>query len=234
MNHGYGYDFRGSGELFLLKKLRGKFNDLQYITIFDVGANSGEYSKEVIKIFNGLNYKIYAFEPSKNTFEVLIKNVNNNYNFLPFNIGFDKTVHSTDLYKTDKERGLSSLFKRNLQFAGLELDKVEKVDLTTIDRFCEENNIDIIDFMKLDIEGNEFFALQGAEKMLKKRKIRYIQFEFGGCNIDSRTYFKDFYYLLSDNYNLYRVLKKGLYPINRYKETLEIFVTTNYLAELKD
>lgn len=234
MNYGYGYDFMESGEINLLYKLENKFKALKNITLFDIGANTGDYSKEVIKIFSGLNYKLYAFEPSRNTFSSLINNVDNNSNFFPFNIGFDKTVNSSHLYTTDKESGLSSLFKRNLGFAGLELDKVEKVYLTTIDKFCEENKINMIDFMKLDIEGNEFFALKGAENMLKTKRIKYIQFEFGGCNIDSRTFFKDFYYLLSDNYNLYRILKKGLYPIACYKETLEIFVTTNYLAEIKD
>lgn len=66
--------------------------------------------------------------------------------------------------------------------------------------------------------------------MICNNKIEVIQFEFGGCNIDSRTYFQDFYYLLKDNYKIYRILKNGLIEIKSYKEIYEIFITINYLA----
>ncbi len=69
--------------------------------------------------------------------------------------------------------------------------------------------------------------------MLNERKIRFIQFEFGGTDIDSRVFFQDFYYLLKDNYSLYRIVKDGLVKIDGYKEKYEIFDTINFLAELK-
>ena len=69
--------------------------------------------------------------------------------------------------------------------------------------------------------------------MLENHKVDFIQFEFGGRNIDSRTYFQDFYYLLKEDYYIYRIVKDGLYKIERYKEMYEAFITTNYLAERK-
>lgn len=69
--------------------------------------------------------------------------------------------------------------------------------------------------------------------MIEDRKIDFIQFEFGGCNIDSRTFFQDFWYLLHDKYNIFRIIPTGLYPIKEYSEMREIFLCTNYLAELK-
>ena len=73
-------------------------------------------------------------------------------------------------------------------------------------------------------------ALQGAIELINNKKIDYIQFEFGGTNIDSKTYFRDFYYLLNSNYKIYRILKDGLFEISTYKETYEIFSAINYLA----
>jgi len=103
-----------------------------------------------------------------------------------------------------------------------------------LDNFCEKNHIDFIDMLKMDVEGHEFRVLQGSKRMLENRKINYIQFEFGGSNIDSRTYFKDFYDLLKKDYTIYRVLADGIRPIGQYNEMLhEIFTTINYLAELK-
>ena len=54
--------------------------------------------------------------------------------------------------------------------------------------------------------------------------------EFGGCNIDSRTYFQDFFYTLHPNYRLHRILRNGIVPIEHYRGTQEIFVTTNFVA----
>lgn len=63
--------------------------------------------------------------------------------------------------------------------------------------------------------------------------IDYIQFETG-CNVDSRTYFRDFFYLLEQKYKIYRVLKDGFYPIKKYGWEHEIFVGANYLAVRKN
>jgi len=107
------------------------------------------------------------------------------------------------------------------------------VTIKTIDSFLTEKKIPYIDFLKLDIEGNELNALFGAQEALKTNKIKSIQFEFGTCNIDSRTFFRDFYNLLSPQYNIYRVLKNGLHHITYYSEYDEVFATINYYAELK-
>lgn len=216
MNYGVGPDFGHSGEEFALKYIKSKI--VEPVIIFDVGANVGEYSLLLSKYFTG---KIYSFEPSIKVFEILkTRNANS------FNIGFSNEETTKILY-SNKDSGLSSVYKRNLLHFNTALDNEESISLTTIDKFCCENHIKKIDFLKLDIEGHELFALKGASKT----NIRFIQFEFGGCNIDSRTYFQDFWYLLKDRYRFYRILKDGLQPINDYSETLEIFTTVNYLLE---
>jgi hypothetical protein len=85
----------------------------------------------------------------------------------------------------------------------------------------------------LDIEGNEFNALLGAKRMIDNGAIDYIQFEFGGCDIDAKVFFRDIFLYLHDKYKIYRILRKGRQEIKIYRELLEIFVTTNYFCELK-
>jgi hypothetical protein len=118
---------------------------------------------------------------------------------------------------------------------GVYLGREEDVEIRRIDTFCKEQGIGRIGFLKLDIEGHEFRALQGASAMIDSGNIDCIQFEFGQCDIDSRTFFQDFYYLLKGNYTIYRILKNGLHEIRGYKETYELFRgTTNYLAIRKE
>ena len=69
--------------------------------------------------------------------------------------------------------------------------------------------------------------------MLKSGLVDALQFEFGGCNIDSKTYFKDFFSLLSTThgFKLYRLApKKRLVEMNRYIEALECFTWQNIVG----
>ena len=108
------------------------------------------------------------------------------------------------------------------------------VPTITIDEFAAEHGLTTIDLLKMDIEGHELEALHGAANLLGAGRIKALTFEFGGCNIDSRTYFQDFWYLLTGyGFRLYRLLPgAGLMPIQKYTEDLESFVTTNYAAIL--
>jgi hypothetical protein len=87
----------------------------------------------------------------------------------------------------------------------------------------------------MDIEGHELFALRGAQKCLANHRIGGLLFEFGFGNINSRTFLKDFWDLLSPDFRIYRVTPSGIpLLINEYYEDLEYFRgATNYIAELK-
>lgn len=231
MNIGGGSDYKNSGELATIKYVSSKFSNNKLVTVFDVGANVGKYSKLLSENFSG-DTNIYSFEPSLVTHSELAKNVRGVKNITPINIGFSDKTGNGVLYSDKKKSGLASIYDRRLNHFGIILKNHEKIKLTTIDEYSRKNNIRRINFLKIDAEGNEFKILKGANKMLSKKKINYIQFEFGGCNIDSRTFLQDFYYLFGKNYKLYRIVKNGIYPLGSYKEHYECFVTTNYLAEL--
>jgi len=119
---------------------------------------------------------------------------------------------------------------RRLSHFDIDLNYKELIHLESLDNFCKDKGINHINFLKLDVEGHEYKVLQGAKDLIGKNSIDFIQFEFGGANIDSRTYFQDFYYLLTPYYKIYRILKDGLIAIDTYKEIYEIFLTTNFLA----
>lgn len=228
MNYGPGDDYRSSGEKGVLDYLKKKFNSSEKLVIFDVGANIGGYTKMVLESL-GSKAQVHAFEPSFRTFEMLRKNVNNDLVRLN-NIGCSDTTQTMSLYSDKKGSSLASVYNRRLDDYGISMKEVEQSEFIRIDDYCRKNNIEHIHLLKLDIEGHELFALKGAQEMIDKKNIDFIQFEFGGCNIDSRTYFRDFYNFFHANYDIYRILQKGLYKIDQYSVNLEIFVTVNYLA----
>lgn len=232
LNYGNGGDFKISGELYVLKYICKKFYNEKSLILFDVGGNVGNYSKALSHFFNS-NATIHSFEPSKKTYEIFLEKTKNIKHIIPNNLGFSDIENYQLLYTNGDGSVYASIYQRNIEHFGVSLDKSEKIKLSTIDAYCQINHIERIHFLKLDIEGHELKALNGAIRMIKGKRIDIIQFEFGDCNIDSRTYFKDFFYLLKDNYRIYRILKDGLFEMPTYKETYEIFKTTNYLAVKK-
>ncbi len=232
MNIGGGSNTENSGEKNALRYINKRFKTLNDLIIFDVGANVGHYSILLKNVF-GEKATIHAFEPSNKTFDKLKSNLNNQTKLELHNFGLGNENTKMILYTNSDESGLASVYKRRLDHFNIDMNKSEDVVIKTLDAFCDENRIEHVHFLKLDVEGHELKVLEGAKKMLHLDSIDFIQFEFGGCNIDSRTYFQDFYYLLKENYKIYRIVKDGLYPINQYREMYEAFITTNYLAERK-
>lgn len=138
-----------------------------------------------------------------------------------------------ELYADTAGSGLASLYQRNLTHVGVKMTSQELVSVTTLDALAQQHGIDRIAFLKLDLEGHELEALKGAKDLLDRQAIDALAFEFGGCNIDSRTYIKDFWSLLvyQHGFSLYRLLpKRRLKRLPKYSETLEQFSWQNILA----
>lgn len=223
---GLNYGIVDSGEEWTMHYVKNNIRDKS--VVFDVGANIGEYATQASEIFKNTAI-IHAFEPIDSTFQKLDTNCANK-GIHCHNIGFGDKDEITTFYVNPLQHTFASKFERKNSEA--KLQKKETVKVKKIDSFCANLGIPFIDFLKLDIEGNEFNALKGAQQMLKDRKVKFIQFEFGGTCIDARVYFRDFWELLSPNYTLYRILKDGLEEIQSYHPRNEIFYYSNYLAEL--
>lgn len=232
MNYGGGGEFDESGEEYLIKSVVAVwFLESNTRTAFDVGANTGKYSL-MLAGYLPEESRIYSFEPSTAAYAALTQKVSGGAysNILPFRLGFSNEPGTAILHTNAEGSGLASLFKRRLDHYGIEMAASEEIEVQSIDRFCHLHGIDRIGFLKLDIEGNEMRALQGAVRMMRERRIDIIQWEFGGCNVDSRTFLQDFFYLLKDDFVVCRLLPSALCPIEQYREKYEIYVTTNWCA----
>lgn len=196
--------------------------------VIDIGGNVGNYTLEILK--NVPRADVYIFEPSSTNLAILKKcfKKRSNVNIIPFAIS--NKISSTTLYSNLPGSGLASLTKRDLSYIGLTFECKETVKTIIFKNFYDKTlNPRIIDLVKIDIEGHELDALSGFGSALMK--IRAIQFEFGGCNIDTRTYFKDFYtFFKGNNFEIYRVSPLGPIKISSYSENEECFLTTNYLC----
>ena len=150
------------------------------------------------------------------------------------NYGLSDTSGKMSIYSDKSGSTMASLYKRDLEYRNINFENNEEVDILTLDEFCANQKIDNILLLKIDVEGNEYNVLKGAKRMLEEGRIKYIQFESGGCNISSRIFFFDFWNLLNEKYKIYHIMKDGIDEINNYDERLEIFTYCNYFCKRKE
>lgn len=232
MNFGRASNYRVNGELYSLKQLAARWRT-QAVTLFDVGANVGEFTLEIFEAFQGQQFELYAFEPSSHAGAQLRQRVPDQANIHLQQTALGNEEGTADLFFPTEGSALASLHQRDLSHVNQTFGKREQVRVTTLDKFCRENNIQHIHLLKIDVEGHELAVLKGARDMMSRNAIEVIQFEFGGTSLDSRSYFKDFFQLLSPMYKIHRILPHGLRELPSYSEKLEIFQSANYLATLK-
>ena len=197
--------------------------------VFDIGANTGEWTRELLRRLPDVA-AIHAFEPSRHNWAAIDAIGDSRIRLIKAAVS--DREGSAMLYSCAPGSPLASLALRRLDHMGITFDQSEAVATVTLDGFMARNGIDEIAFAKLDIEGHELMALQGAAGALGEQRIRALAFEFGGCNIDTRTYFRDFWHLLAGyGYHLHRIAPGGrLWPVPAYTESHECFLITNYLA----
>jgi FkbM family methyltransferase len=220
-------DIKTNGEERLIERLAQQFP--KDAVLFDVGANKGDYTLALLRHF-GRDARIFAFEPSKPTFELLSGAISSGRNVRMEQMGFGERGELMNLYADAQGSALASLYQRRIFGNQLSVEApAEKIHIMRVDDYCHANDIERINLLKVDVEGHELSVLKGCGDLLAQ-KIDVIQFEFGGCNIDSRTYLKDFFDMLAPEYELFRMVADGLVSLKTYRESYEIFVTNNIVA----
>ena len=99
-----------------------------------------------------------------------------------------------------------------------------------LDDYIRKKGIEHIHFMKVDIEGHELAAFEGLGTYLRNDFIDFIQFEYGGANLDSHATLRDLYNQLSAHgFVMAKVMRRGL-EVRIYKPFMENYQYANYVA----
>jgi FkbM family methyltransferase len=194
--------------------------------VLDIGANIGKYSEAILELNS--QARIFAFEPSTTARGKLEEKFTEDprVSIVPLALSNFESIGT--LWSDTAGSGLASLTKRKLDHFGLVFDISEQVRVSTLDSWIKTMQI-VPDLIKMDVEGHELNILKGGVDALALTQV--VQFEFGGCNIDTRTFFQDFWYLLTEaGFAIYRISKTKPILILKYSEEDEYFSTTNYLA----
>lgn len=197
--------------------------------LVDIGGNRGAYAKEFLNRFPGS--EVHIFEPSPYNIKILRNAFHSVAGVMVVEAALSDNSGSLPLYSDVPGSGLASLTSRRLTHFGIEMNEVDEVNVIRFDQYWKDahSSSSVIDYVKIDVEGHEMSVLKGFGDLLEDVKL--IQFEFGGCNIDTRTFFQDFWYFFAGkNFSLYRISPRGPVLVPDYREMDEFFSATNFIA----
>ncbi|MCR5260485.1 MAG: FkbM family methyltransferase [Candidatus Gastranaerophilales bacterium] len=121
----------------------------------------------------GKSGKVIGFEPDKTILDEMYSKAKKYPNLIIYPYGlWDKKETKTmflNILPDGSYNGSASVVVDLPFIPEVKKQKID-VELVKFDDFAKENNINKVDFIKLDIEGAELQALQGAEECLKTNK----------------------------------------------------------------
>ncbi len=145
-------------------------------------------------------------------------------------------AHSAVLNVPRSGQMIASLHVRRDSYFQQEQFEPQPVQVVTLDQVISAFDLDVVDFVKIDVEGHDLAVLRGARQSLQAGRVKALAFEFGSGNLNSRTFFHDIWDELRPlGFHLQRICPGGiLLPIDEYYEDLEHFRgVSNYLAALR-
>ena len=144
-----------------------KENIKQGDTVVDVGANIGYHTLLMAKLV-GDTGKVYAFEPERENFELLKKNIERNgyRNVVLVNKGLGEKDETMTLYLHPKNKAGHSVFHQHSHWGR------QQIQITTLDNFLPKDTK--VSFIKMDIEGAEYAAIKGMKRVLLENEVKVI------------------------------------------------------------
>jgi FkbM family methyltransferase len=224
LNYGGGQAVWDSGEIGALRFALNKSEKGGDFVVFDVGAQRGDYVEEALRVVDG-RLKAFSFEPQDACFEILRAHYESDPRVSLHKAAISNHVGVAELFFGEHGESVASLCRQSDAQTN-----TQKVRVTTVDQFCDENSVGRIQFLKIDTEGREMEVLQGASSMIQEGRIDFIQFEFGDTFLRTPYHFLDIWDYLSNRYAIYRILRHGLAELKRYSHDLEIYKNANFLS----
>ncbi len=207
-----------NGEGALLQSLKGE--DIR--TIFDVGANIGDWSAHCAGIFE--KAAIHSFEPVPSTYEVLAGRASGQTRIAPHPFGLSNANGDAEFTYYGPENSFLSTMVAPVH-DHLQSSRIS-IKLRRGDDVVGELGVTRIDLLKIDVEGMEYEVLEGLGGTLSEGRIGMIQFE----KQPGRRLLKDYYVLLGrHNYRIGKIYSRYV-DFRPYDSAQERTAGPNYFA----
>lgn len=142
----------------------------------DIGTNIGYHSLLVASYLQGKG-EVYSFEPLPRLFKQFTDSIalNGFTNIIPNNVGLAEKDGEHTIFLREENIAGSSLFNFTDKIDNFIAAEQEVIQLKKLDTFLP--HLTHVDVIKIDVEGYEYEALQGAKELLtKSHPIIFMEF----------------------------------------------------------
>ena len=156
-------------EILLQSKYKSEYFFPQEIDpkiIFDIGGNIGITAIYMAKLFP--DAIIYAFEPLKENFEILEKNIQFYQNIKAYNFGLGSKNGNFKVYLSDDSENFGGISFYPNQ-VGNKVEPYRLCEVENINDIIKNLNIESIDLIKIDTEGAEYDILTSLEENILRK-----------------------------------------------------------------
>lgn len=176
--------------------------DNEAISLIDVGANKGLFYNELKLCYRNAIIKAILIEPIPDCVSILKEKFGENSNLIIAQVAASNTNENKEFY-INKYDETSSLLKirqgiRELANIDIEQKAIIKVNTTKLDSIVIEYNFtpEIINLLKVDVQGFEDRVLLGAVETLKRTEYIWIEVSYKKL-YEGSCLFSDIYSILS-------------------------------------
>lgn len=144
-------------------------------TFVDIGANCGFYTLVGARLV-GESGRVIAFEPSPREFARLEGNIGANrlQHVTLVKAAAGKNAETAALRIAEKGHAGHNTLGSRFAYSGVKTDTTTRVDVVRLDDVLHDIGASRCDVIKLDIEGSELRALQGARETLRQHKPKLL------------------------------------------------------------
>jgi FkbM family methyltransferase len=143
--------------------------------IFDIGANVGQSTERFNAYFPSA--AIWSFEPASEFYSELSNRFSNITSIRCERLAVGATEGEVELALTTWPTMNHVATQSEKLPSPIAVKGLEKVAMTTLDKYCSRNNIPRIDFLKIDTEGFDLEVLRGTTSLISRGLISFIQCE---------------------------------------------------------
>jgi FkbM family methyltransferase len=217
-------DITESGEELLIQTIAGRCR-----TVIDVGAHNGLWISRFLSASTDTGIRGLVFEPQRRCLPQLEAKLSMFPNVEIINAAVGDRHQEQEFFEAEETQH-SSLIEPIEEATGATYPVV----VTTIDEEVVRRGWDTVDYLKVDAEGYDLRALQGAETLLGEGRIGVIQFEYNRAwSRAGSTLAAAYSYLNSNGYAVFLLKAEGLFELC-YARYGEFFAYTNFCAVATD
>ena len=148
-------------------------------TVLDVGANTGQFALQIHALLP--EAKIYSFEPLKDCYAELKKNMRDVANFESFNVALGNSNGKSSIYRNDFSPSSSILPMQNLlkkSFPQTTHAELEEIEICRLDDMSPKLELKDNILIKIDVQGFEDKVIMGGQNVIERAQVIIVETTF--------------------------------------------------------